>query len=428
MDMHPQSTSYRVLARKYRPQRFCEVVGQDIFIKLLKNAIVQRRIASGFLLTGIRGIGKTSIARLMAKAFNCKQLSSEAEPCNACESCIAILEDRHLDVVEIDAASHTGVDDIRQLIESSHYKAMMGGIKVYIIDEVHMLSKNAFNALLKTLEEPPSHVKFILATTEIHKVPLTIVSRCLQFRLRPLDVSELSNYLQLICTQEQVDCEESALELLAKYSNGSVRDALSLLEQAILLSYSQNNQVSQKLISNMLGATSSHHLLVLLQKILKKSSQEALELIQEIHRQGVSPLFVLEEIGEILYHLSIKALHSSYRLPFESEIRDNKLEEIYKDISFAHFSRLWQMVQKGRQEILETSFPLIAIEMLVMRMCYMGNLPMPEQLMEAFSSHEVVKVKDKVKDLALKASEFPKKASTSTLFDKALGVFKDNIA
>ena len=236
-DSTESSVSYQVLARKYRPKKFSEIVGQDVFVRLITSALKQKKIGHSFLFTGTRGVGKTTSARILAMTLNCldPEEGDFFEPCGTCVSCENFLKDKHLDILEIDAASHTGVDDVRQLLDSCQYRPMMGKCRVFIIDEVHMLSKSAFNALLKTLEEPPAHVKFIFATTEVHKIPATILSRCLRFDLRRIELSVLAGHLGEICTRENIMASQEALRMIANVAEGSLRDALSILEQAKML-------------------------------------------------------------------------------------------------------------------------------------------------------------------------------------------------
>ena len=257
----PDSSAYRVLARKYRPQTFSELIGQDAMVRTLGNAIKRDRLAHAFLMTGVRGVGKTSTARLIAKALNCIGPDGNGgptiDPCGMCEPCRAIAEGRHIDVIEMDAASHTGVDDVREIIDASRYSAVSARFKIYIIDEVHMLSKNAFNALLKTLEEPPAHVKFLFATTEVNKVPVTVLSRCQRFDLRRIPAELLAEHFLAVSTQEGVTAEPEALMLIARAAEGSARDGLSILDQAIAHAGLEGGGVSADAVRQMLGAQRS---------------------------------------------------------------------------------------------------------------------------------------------------------------------------
>ena len=280
-------TPYRVLARKYRPQSFSQLIGQSAMVQTLGNAIKRDRLAHAFLMTGVRGVGKTSTARLIAKALNCIGPNGDGgptiDPCGICEPCTAIAEGRHIDVIEMDAASNTGVDDVREIIEAVRYASVSARFKIYIIDEVHMLSRNAFNALLKTLEEPPEHVKFLLATTDPQKLPVTVLSRCLQFSLRALTKEQIQGHLTHILGQEQVPFEASALAQLAKAAQGSIRDSLSLTDQAIAQG---NNQVSLAVVSSMLGLLNKNHIIKLLKFICERDKVDALKQLDEIVAQA----------------------------------------------------------------------------------------------------------------------------------------------
>ncbi|MGH6659094.1 MAG: DNA polymerase III subunit gamma/tau, partial [Sphingomicrobium sp.] len=286
----PSSGAYRVLARKYRPQNFGELIGQDAMVKTLANAIARGRIAHAFLLTGVRGVGKTSTARLIAKALNCVgpdgQGGPTIEPCNACEPCRAITEGRHIDIVEMDAASHTGVDDVREIIDAVRYVSVSARYKIYIIDEVHMLSKPAFNALLKTLEEPPEHVKFIFATTEVSKVPVTVLSRCQRFDLRRIPADQLAAHFAAVSKSEDVKVDEAALAMIAKASEGSARDGLSMLDQAIAHGA---GVVSAEQVRDMLGLADRGRIRRLLQTVLEGQTTEALAQLDEAHDLGIDP-------------------------------------------------------------------------------------------------------------------------------------------
>ncbi len=293
LDEPPQpvrAQPYRVLARKYRPQRFDELIGQDAMVQTLGNAIRRDRLAHAFLMTGVRGVGKTSTARLIAKALNCIGPDGAGgptiSPCNVCEPCRAIAEGRHIDVVEMDAASNTGVDDVREIIEAVRYAAVSARYKVYIIDEVHMLSKNAFNALLKTLEEPPAHVKFLFATTEVNKVPVTVLSRCQRFDLRRISAEQLADHFTEVCEAEGVQAEPEALALIARAAEGSARDGLSILDQAIAHG---EEGVTAAQVRLMLGLSDRGAIRRLLGLLLAGDAQGALAAVREHHDLGVEP-------------------------------------------------------------------------------------------------------------------------------------------
>ena len=285
---------YKVLARKYRPQKFADLIGQESLVAILSNAIVNNRIAHAYVLTGVRGVGKTTTARLIAMSLNCQKRESKSfEPCGSCESCVSIRQDRNLDVIEIDAASKTGVDDIREIIDHVKYKPINSTYKIFIIDEVHMLSKNAFNALLKTLEEPPEHVKFIFATTEVKKIPITILSRCQRFDLHRIENKLLTSYLFKVSELEKINIEQDAMTLIVRAADGSVRDGLSLLDQAIA---NQNESISANQIIDMLGLADRGKIFDLLNHIFQGNAIKALQIYNELHQAGADIIMIFDEM------------------------------------------------------------------------------------------------------------------------------------
>src|SRR3981189_818311 len=296
------ATGYRVLARKYRPQTFAEVIGQEAMVRTLSNAIAEGRIAQAFILTGVRGVGKTTTARIIARALNCIGADGTGaptiSPCGECVHCRSTAEARHIDVIEMDAASCTGVDDIRDLTEGVRYRPVSARYKVYIIDEVHMLSKNTFNALLKTLEEPPPDVKFVFATTEIHKVPVTVLSRCQRFSLRRLPVELLIEHYRRVAEAEGVEVEPAALALIARAADGSVRDGLSLLDQAIALSA---GRIEEAAVREMLGIADRGLVLDLFETVLKGDAKSALAQIENLYQGGAGPLVVVEGLLDLTH-------------------------------------------------------------------------------------------------------------------------------
>jgi DNA polymerase III subunit gamma/tau len=350
------SAAYQVLARRYRPQKFSEVIGQDVFVRVLQNAISENQIAHGILLSGIRGIGKTTFARLIAKSVLCEQ--GKKDPCTICSSCQAIQQDAHVDVLEVDAASRTGVEDMRTMIEGAIYRPVMGRFKVYIIDEVHMLSKNAFNALLKTLEEPPQHVKFILATTEVHKVPATVLSRCQQFALKPVAPQVLLNYLEDILEKEGFSCDPQALSCIVSHAEGSVRSALSMLDQALLLSSEKTLTALE--IQRMLGLPDELILKNLFQSILKGQGEIALEQLTQLFEGASHPFEILEHLLILCHQTALKDLKSS------------------------EYLRLWHILSAGMKEMKESPLPLLTLEMIVIRAAHMSMFPLPENLLKSF--------------------------------------------
>mgnify|MGYP002621162244 FL=1 len=301
-----ENTNYQVLARKYRPETFSDLIGQEAMVRTLKNAFEADRIAQAFMMTGIRGVGKTTTARIIAKGMNCIGLNGETgpttNPCGKCEHCIAISEGRHVDVLEMDAASRTGVDDIREIIDSVHYRAASARFKIYIIDEVHMLSNNAFNALLKTLEEPPAHVKFIFATTEIRKVPVTVLSRCQRFDLRRIEPEEMIKMLQNIAKLEKASISDEALALITRASEGSARDAQSLLDQAISHGAGETS-VDQ--VRAMLGLADRGRVMDLFEFIMKGQPKEALNEIGSQYSDGASPIAIMRDLAEVTHWVSV---------------------------------------------------------------------------------------------------------------------------
>lgn len=368
---------YRVLARKYRPTNFAELIGQDALVHTLSNAIKTGRVAHAFMLTGVRGVGKTTTARIIAKALNCigptGQSESMTEPCGVCNNCIAIAEDRHVDVMEMDAASHTGVDDIRELIESVRYRPASARYKVYIIDEVHMLSKNAFNALLKTLEEPPEHVKFVFATTEIRKVPVTVLSRCQRFDLRRIDVDVLNGHFKSIAGQEQVDIEDEALQHISRAADGSVRDGLSLLDQAIALS---TGLVSVKLVQSMLGLADRAAIFDLFDVLMSGKTKLALEQFSAMYANGADPLVVLQDLLDVTYWVTrIKIAPEIAQANYTPETERVRGGSFAEKLPMPELTRTWQLLLKGLAEAQSAPSPFQATEMLLVRITYAAALP-----------------------------------------------------
>ncbi len=368
---------YRVLARKYRSQSFSELIGQEALVQTLTNAIDSNRIAQAYMLTGIRGVGKTSTARLIAKALNYKD-GPTAGPTDDCPICKAITEDRHPDILEMDAASHTGVDDIREIIDGVRYAPSEARYKVYIIDEVHMLSKNAFNALLKTLEEPPPHVVFIFATTEIRKVPITILSRCQRFDLRRIDQPTLQEHYKKIADLEKVETEEDALAMIARAADGSVRDGLSLLDQAIAMS---DGKVTATQVRDMLGLADQSRTLDLLKHIFSGDVQAALEISDDLYKSGSQAGVIAEDLLALIHAMTrIRAIGRDDTLSDISTDTAAALETMAGDLSMPSLARGWQIVLKGIGEIHHAPKAQTALEMLIIRLCYTSDLPDPAEL------------------------------------------------
>lgn len=375
---HRPATEYRVLARKYRPTNFGELIGQEVLVKTLSNAIQTGRIAHAFILTGVRGIGKTTTARIIARALNCDK-GPTIDPCGICDHCTAIAQDRHLDVMEMDAASRTGVDDIREIIDGVRYRPSSARFKIYIIDEVHMLSKNAFNALLKTLEEPPPTVKFIFATTEIHKLPVTVLSRCQRFDLRRLDGPQLATHLTAIAAREGFTLLPDAARLLGIAADGSVRDGLSLLDQAIAMTTQPT--IDDGMIRAMLGLVDHTEIYTLLDRVLAGDAKTALSVTRELFARSADPLLLANDL--------LRAAHAITRLKVAGEADDTmaqsereQAQKIAAQISVGNLSRLWQMLLKGIGDIQTASNSLLALEMVLIRIAYAADLPSITALLE----------------------------------------------
>jgi DNA polymerase III subunit gamma/tau len=373
--------AYRVLARKYRPQRFSELIGQDAMVTTLGNAIKRDRLAHAFLMTGVRGVGKTSTARLIAKALNCigpdGQGGPTIDPCGQCEPCIAIAEGRHIDVVEMDAASNTGVDDVREIIEAVRYSAVSARYKVYIIDEVHMLSKNAFNALLKTLEEPPPHVKFLFATTEVNKVPVTVLSRCQRFDLRRISADMLAVHFANIVAAEQVLAEPEALSLIARAAEGSVRDGLSILDQAIAhASLDGDGMVSAAQVRDMLGLSDRGAVRRLFALLLGGDAPAAIAALREQRDLGVEPAAVLRGLLDVTHGATLAKVGAPDD-PAQSVEEREALAGWASGLSFTLLHRMWQLLLKGHDEVTRAVDPNEAAEMAILRVIHASSLPDP---------------------------------------------------
>ena len=380
---------YRVLARKYRPQSFDQLIGQEAMVKTLANAIRRDRLAHAFLLTGVRGVGKTSTARLIAKALNCigpdGQGGPTIAPCGICEPCVAIAEGRHIDVVEMDAASNTGVDDVREIIEAVRYAAVSARYKVYIVDEVHMLSKNAFNALLKTLEEPPAHVKFLFATTEVNKVPITVLSRCQRFDLRRIPAEDLIAHFGAVAKAEEVEVEPEALALIARAAEGSARDGLSILDQAIAHGA---GKVTAEQLRAMLGLSDRGANRRLLGLILAGDAQGALAALGEQYDLGVEPASVLRGLLEAVH--GITRFKVGGALDPAQSAEEREAYALWADkLGHGAIHRLWQLLLKGLAEVHSAPMPLEAAEMAILRVIHASELPDPAAIMERLASGDI---------------------------------------
>ena len=381
--------AYRVLARKYRPQTFSELIGQDAMVQTLGNAIKRDRLAHAFLMTGVRGVGKTSTARLIAKALNCIGPDGDGgptiDPCGVCEPCRAIAEGRHIDVIEMDAASHTGVDDVREIIDASRYSAVTARFKIYIIDEVHMLSKNAFNALLKTLEEPPPHVKFLFATTEVNKVPVTVLSRCQRFDLRRISAEQLSKHFAWVSEQEGVVAEPEALMLIARAAEGSARDGLSILDQAIAHAGLEGGGVTADAVRQMLGLSDRGAVRDLLTLILAGDGAGALASMRRQYDYGVDPLSVFRSLLETVHGITLTKVGTPPDAAQPMEERAAR-EEWAASLGYPALHRLWQLFLKGHDEVAKAALPIEAAEMALLRAIYASTLPDPGELARQITS------------------------------------------
>ena len=396
---------YVVLARKYRPQRFEDLLGQDALVQTLTNAIQNNRLHHAYILTGIRGVGKTTTARLIARALNCTGPDGKGgptiHPCGVCDNCKAIAAGRHMDVMELDAASHTGVDDIRELLDSVRYAPTNARYKVYIIDEVHMLSKGAFNALLKTLEEPPAHVKFIFATTEIRKVPVTILSRCQRFDLQRLSVETLKQLFTKILTNEQINAEGEALDIIAKAADGSARDGLSLLDQSIVLG---NGKIDTEIVKKMLGLADRSQTLTLFEELVKGDMEKVLAMISEQYTNGATPIIILQDLINITHDVAkIKIIPGLLNTAGYSEVEKQAFTDLSSSCSLAILSKIWQMLIKGISEINIAPSAVEALEMILLIIAYSASLPTPYEILNE------VKKKSEINEMPQLSSAVEKK-------------------
>jgi len=373
-----ENIKYKVLARKYRPQTFADLIGQETLVQILTNAITTNRIANAYLLTGVRGVGKTTTARLIAMSLNCEnRKDTSCEPCGNCDSCKSIRLDHNLDVIEMDAASKTGVDDVREIIDNVKYKPVNSLFKIFIIDEVHMLSKSAFNALLKTLEEPPEHVKFIFATTEVKKIPVTILSRCQRFDLKRVETENLAKHIKKISNFEKVKIDDDAIALLVRAGDGSVRDSISLLDQAII---NNNITVTAETITTMLGLADRGKIYDLVENITKGNTSNALIIYRDLYNSGADILMIFEEL--------LKAIHSITQIKISPDLINNivipEIERVRgmnfaSQLSMNSLGVMWQVLFKGFQE-LQNGYHLFQLgEMIIIRLIYINNKPNSEE-------------------------------------------------
>ncbi len=377
MSETPKS-GYQVLARKYRPQTFADLVGQEAMVRTLRNAFEADRIAQAFIMTGIRGTGKTTTARIIAKGLNCEQ-GPTTDPCGKCDACVAIAEGRHVDVIEMDAASNTGIDDIRaEVLDTVHYAPANARYKVYIIDEVHMLSKSAFNALLKTLEEPPAHAKFIFATTEIRKVPVTVLSRCQRFDLRRIEPEDMIALMRRISDAEGGKITDDALALLARASEGSARDATSLLDQAL---GQGGEEASAETVRAMLGLADRGRVLDLFEMVLRGDASGALGELAQQYAEGADPMAVLRDLAEVTHWVSVTQITpDAGDDPTVSPDERDRGRALAESISMRVLSRMWQMLLKSLEEVSQAPNAMMAAEMAIIRLTHVSELPTPDEL------------------------------------------------
>jgi len=396
----PPAAPYRVLARKYRPANFDDLIGQEAMVTTLSNAFDLGRIHQAYILTGVRGVGKTTTARILARAFNYELPARDTTPAvnqptihmpELGVQCQAIIESRHVDVIEMDAASHTGIDDIREIIDNARYRPVLARTKVYIIDEVHMLSKAAFNGLLKTLEEPPDHVKFIFATTEIEKVPVTVRSRCQRFDLRRIEADRLVAHLASICTKEDIAAEPEALALIARAAEGSVRDALSLLDQAIAHAKGGlRTEVKAEDLRQMLGLADRSRLIDLFADVMRGDIAAALNAMKALYDAGADPQRVLSELAEFTHIVTrLKLVPETAKDPGLSEAERVRGGEFAQKLSLPVLTRAWQLLLKGLGEIKDSPRPLAAADMILVRLAYAADLPTPDEALRRLgTSHQ----------------------------------------
>jgi DNA polymerase-3 subunit gamma/tau len=383
----------KILALKYRPHNFKELIGQDIMVETITNSIKLKKLPNAYLLTGIRGTGKTTTARLIAKAINCKKdfiANKIGEYCD-CDSCKEITNDRHLDVLEMDAASKTGIDDVRELIESSKYNPTSGKYKIYIIDEIHMLSKQAFNGLLKTLEEPPPHLKFIFATTEVKKIPITIISRCQRFDLNRVPISILLKNLNRITKIEGGKVTEPALKLIAKASEGSVRDSLSLLDRAFVSQNINEKEIDEIFIRRMLGIADRSKLLDLINYIFSGDQKKSIEKFKELIAEGLEPENFINDFLEIIYFVQQKK--NIGNIDSDLSISESDLEiieKISKEVSTTTLIVFWQFILKSLEELSIVSNPILSVEMLIIRLIHLKDMPSYEKVLEDLNTNKKI--------------------------------------
>ena len=388
---------HKVLALKYRPKNFKELIGQDIMVETITNSIKLNKLPNAYLLTGIRGVGKTTTARLIAKAINCNKNFIQGEKCNQGEYCHCeeISNSKHLDVLEMDAASKTGIDDVRELIDSSKYNPTSAKYKIIILDEVHMLSKQAFNGLLKTLEEPPPHLKFIFATTEVKKIPITIISRCQRFDLHRVRVKNLVENLKKILDVENAKIEEEALILIAKAAEGSVRDSLSLLDRVLVSENIDGKKIDKKFVRKMLGIADRSKTLNLLKLIFQGAQKQSIEQLREMVNEGIQPENFLNDLLEIIYFIQQKKSLGNFESELSiSEAEQDIINSISEDINMTTLIVFWQFILKVIDELSVVSNPILSLEMLVVRLVHLKDMPTYDKLLDSLKKNNLDETKE----------------------------------
>nr|ADI19603.1 DNA polymerase III, gamma/tau subunits [uncultured SAR11 cluster bacterium HF0770_37D02] len=407
-----KNNDHKILALKYRPKNFEELIGQDMMVQTITNSIKLDKLPNAYLLTGIRGVGKTTTARLIAKAINCKMDFFQGEKCNSNEHCHCkeIINSRHLDVLEMDAASRTGIDDVRELIESSKYNPTHAKYKIFIIDEVHMLSKQAFNGLLKTLEEPPPHLKFIFATTEVKKVPVTIVSRCQRFDLHRVSIKVLLGQLKKILKIENGNISDAALKLIAKTSEGSVRDSLSLLDRALVSQHITEKEIDETFVRKMLGIADRSKILELLQFIFYGNLKESIKQLREMINEGVEPVNFLNDFLEMIYFILQKKNIGDFDSDLsisESELK--MIDSISKDVKISTLTIFWQFIIKGIDELSVVTNPILSLEMLIVRLIHLKDMPSYESILDLLNKNSSSQLRENLEDFDDKKINLNKK-------------------
>ena len=406
-----EKNTHRILALKYRPKNFKELIGQDIMVETITNSIKLNKLPNAYLLTGIRGVGKTTTARLIAKGINCKKNFIQGEKCNSGEYCHCeeISASRHIDVLEMDAASRTGIDDIRELIESSKYNPTNAKYKIFIIDEIHMLSKQAFNGLLKTLEEPPLHLKFIFATTEVKKMPVTIISRCQRFDLHRVPIKDLLKNFKRILKIENGKISDKALTLIASAAEGSVRDSLSLLDRALVSQSITEKEIDETFIRKMLGLADRSKILSLLKFIFQGDVEKSREQLKEMVDEGIDPINFLNNLLEIIYFIQQKKSIGNFDSDlYISESEQKTIESISNDISIPTLIVYWQLILKVLDELSIISNPILSLEMLVIRLVYLKDMPSYENVLDSIKKNNLKQTDENEKKIVRGENEIVK--------------------